>query len=830
MTLIRPPSELPPALLFLDTVCPGVPVLADNTHFDLKDAVPDVVLRSLDNVTWPLAVLEGAVGPRASIDSTYLNVGRPAFEHNVHKNCESTTYVSLPYHITSLFAEVVKVSGLQKQDGSLHVGAHVNPLMHDPFRLVHLNPGCMSSMISLGTLRSLHHPDRNPFNKMTTSINRLLRMGGIADSQDSSQCHFVPLADKAPLLKLKKEEVFSVLELDQNSYFSRLKAKHVARLLVSVNVNVVNVFELDEHHNFAGTATVNSTTPIFPQLVPESENNETESLVPAYKKVVEKPLLRLQFLLGLVATSMYTLSPEPMAIFGLNNGSLVMLNLSNLTYRVFDDLGHDHAKLSYLDAVTSLTVIHHPQHEMLIVAGYANGEVYIIDPSAAPPPQPYKKTVVGEDRFSTYFKKFDLSSFGRKETGGSYIVGHFKLSHKPITAISSTIPYNPTCHFPQNPLILALASEDGLVRFIDLIATYGENFGDLNQFYNQLIITDIISSYFQDGVRSIEFSPDLRFFCLSGKGDMIEIYKMSYYNVNGLLSRNNNPQPRTGRSRSGTVNSNNLTGLQPLLSFLSPTSITPSTSLDLPREEHSNGHHTHHPPIIKDITIVSRLKGHTNTVDRVSFVKKETGLGSYNLISCGSDGKVIIWEFDSKALPRVNKSHIIKSSHKQSVGTESQQFALPQPINGRAKPGLLGKGAHQRTRSLNQLDENPLSASFSALGINTLLSPSPQPLHTLGNYDEEQMKIVFSFYRSLYEVRLRKYYPKQQAKDIRHRYATIIHGVVNDKELPSIQVPLLTLDFSMLVKDGKIYGFHCTDTDFWVFGRNGDIFRYRIKG
>lgn len=824
MTLIQAPEELPPASVFLDTVCPGVEFLDDNIHFELKLALPGEALKEIDSVSWPL--LLSSVAATATIDSTYLNVGRPAFEHDVNKNCESTTYVSLPFHITNLFNQVVSVASPQKQDGSLHVGANVNPLMHDPFRLVYLSPGCMSSMITLNNSSRHHLPTyeaRNPFNKMTSSINRFLRMGGTSESSDNLKTYFVPLVESPDTLPFKQGKAaskpFSVLELDQTSYHSRLRSRDTSKLLVSLNVSVLNVFAIDENHNYAGISTVSSTKPVFPRNATQGESQELEKEVEPFKKVIEKPLLRLKLQPGLIATCIFTLSPEPIVLVGLNNGDIAMINLANLCIRYFDDLGRLQ-NFANLDAVTSLTVISHPQYEMLIVAGYSSGEVIIIDPAAPASVQPYKKSAAGKDTFITYFKKFDLSTFNKKESEESYIIGHFKLSHKPITSIASTIAHQGTIHFPYNPMIVAFASEDGLVRFVDLISTYDKNYGDPSQFYNQLIITDVVSSYFQDGVRSIEFSPDYRFFCLCGKGDLIEIYKMSYYKVDKLLVKNSSSQPRGGRSRSGTVNSSNLTSLHPVSSFFSPSNITPSTSLDLPRDEHTG---VHYPPIVKDIMIVSRLKGHTNTVDRVKFIKNDASGGSYNLISCGSDGKVIVWEFDSKALPRVNKSHI-NTSHRPSLSGE----ANPQ-LNGKSKPNIIS-GKHNRTRSQIHQEDIPLSNSFSQLGISTLLSPSPQPLNSGDVHDEEQLKIVFSLYRSLSEVRLRKYYAGQQHnKEFRKRYSSIIHGIVNDKELPSIQIPLLTLDFSCLVKDGRIYGFHFADTHFWVFGRNGDILRYKIR-
>lgn len=873
MTLTRiEPSQLPPLSVFLETVCPGTLFLDENIHFSLADSFRHDKLAELDDLAWPLTdATSTSLAVRAQIDQTYLNVARPPFEHDVRRNIESTTYVSLPFHILDVFAQVCSNIDTSKHLGGLHMGANVNPLMQDPFKLVHLNPGCFSSMIALKNLSRQHSPlapdARTPFTKMTTSINKLLRMGG-SDSSDSSLSFFSSLVDAVPdsvsslhishplanfagqLRKSSKAHslFYKLLDYDEKTYLQQLKLPTTAKLLVSANVNILNVFALDENYEYANTSESMSTKAFFPLSDPladpsAQQNHPTTTVCKPYKKVTEKPVLRLQFRSHVIVTSMLTLLHEPLVVLGLNTGEIVWINLVDLTFRHFDDLGLSgtagpDAYVASVNAVTSLSAIWNPNYPLLLVAGFANGEVIIIDPAGAPSFKlgNYTKNVVGRDSFVTYFKKFDLSLLHAKEPQAKddespqYIVGHFKLSHKAITSIASTMAYELSSHNQHNPQILAVASEDGLVRFIDFIGTHGKNYGDTSNFYNQLIVCDIVSNYFQDGIRSIEFSPDLRFFCVAGKGDLIEIFKFTYYNINGLLLKNNDLGHRGGRSRSGTVNSATSGNYNTPSLFLSPTSTTPTASLDIPRDEH---HDTQYPAAIKDITIVSRLKGHTNTVERVSFLRNDDAVSfsiensssrAYKLVSCGGDGKVIFWDFDSKALPRVKKSHI--TTKKKVVVPEPSQIPLPAPHRG--KPGLVPTitKSHHRNRSMShQTEEMMLTTSFSTSGINKLLSQSPQPLQHLENA-EEHLKIVFLLYRSLYEVRLKKHYA--QVKDLKKRPSCITHAVVNDKTLPSIEIPLLSVDFSCFVRDGKLQGFHVNPRNFWVFGQNGDIFRYTL--
>ena len=853
-------SKSTPLAVFLSSVCPGLPFLDDNTHFRLVDSLSPSKLRLIENFNWPLTGLNGPTTVQAHLDPTYLNVSRPPFQDDVHKNIESTTYVPLPLHYTSLFAKLVSDGTDHKQDGAKHIGANVNPLLHDPFRLVHLNPGCLSSVITLDRLSGPHEhkPDfRNPFNKMTSSLNKLLRMGGSESSQNTwwqsilsetdTEAHFshsknIKLSGHEPLV------ISSILDFDKKSYLAHVSALRVTKLLISVNVNVLNVFALSDEQGYACTSTIQSSGQIYPQqtsAVPTSAHSSSgssslvQSISTPYTKVIERPILRIQLSAHIIVTSIGTISSDLLVVLGMSNGNIFMLNLKDLTYRHFDDFGNalQPTILSSANAVTSLCAVSHPTHGLLLVAGYATGEVTIIDPTEPPKSLDghYVKTVRGSDRFVTYFKTFDLSGWSEKltddDTSAAYLVGHFKISHKPITSIASTIPNQGLVNNSHKPMILAFASEDGLIRFVDLIATFGKNYGTPGNSYSMPIVTDIVSNYFQDGVRDIDFSPDNKFFVSCGKGDLVEIFKMSYYNVNALLHKDSaNLAHQGGRSRSGTIASSNSSNFQLLASFLAHGST--STSFDLPRAATPENYFA---PTIKDIAIVSRLKGHSNIVLKVSFVddtqlfspRNGSVSGTYNLITSGNDGKVNFWEFNNKSLPRLKKSHFTTNAKRPSLLAESSLTPQLQSLSSRGKSISGATKMHKASRSFNFSDDSPFQASFSKLGINNLLAPHSQTAAPREN-TEEQLQIVFSLYRSLYEMRLKKHYAKQK-KDLRTKYPCVIHGVVNDKDLPSMHVPIMTMELSGLVRNGQISGYHCDSHNFLVFGKSGDIFRYKIS-
>lgn len=803
-------AQYPPATLFLNSVCPGISQLEENTHFSLENDLPNNPFRAVD---WPLAL--GNTPKYAELDRKYLNIARPLL--SLTAGTESTTYVSLPYHITNLFRKIV-ANKEGKADGSMHVGANVNPLVQDPFKLVHLNPGCLTAIIDVDDSVATNTDLRSPLVKVTSSFNRLLKFTGQAPANG-----WKPVASGG---------VFDVLNYNLEVYSGQVKA---ARLLVSTNVNVLNVVAIGPEGAYSHTKTVTSDVPPVPvaEISPEANSAQT-----SYTRIYEQPVLRLQFRQGVIATSMHVFSHTsgPMVALGLDSGDILMVDLTNATYLLLEmGCGSESTAALFTNgAVTALETMGHPAYGYVLVAGFANGEVAFLDPSGATAERGdgyrYAKRVVGADNFATYFKKCDLSSSGTREgnlnlhNAPSYLVGHFKVSHKAVTAICSTLQ---AADIPElrsgAPMIVAVASDDGLVRLLDLVFSADCAYGSPESLANNPFVSDILSNYFHDGITDVQFLSDHRFLCVAGKGDLIEVFRMAYYNINGLFRHshsNVNLAATPRRSRSGTVNSTSSATISNNL-FLSPSSTIERTEEpESPR-----------PPIIKDIKIVTRFKGHTNTVKNVRFVQQDfaDSVPVYKLVSCGFDGKVLGWDFDYKALPRVKEArkrrHLVARSPAPVPGPGALPGASPAVQSRKQAPGSVpikpSQSFHQRNKSA-QANED-INGVLLGGGISSMNRILKEPSSTEGTGSSATL------YRSLYDLRLKKHYSRLLGDVTKpKKHSGIIHPIVNDKLVPLVDIPSLTLDLSCFVKDCKLDGFFLARSNFWVFAKSGDIFRYSV--
>ncbi|KAI5950731.1 creC [Candida jiufengensis] len=719
--------------IYLNSVCPGYSELNDNTYYKLQN-IPQYI----KEISWPIS--NGKTIKKLHLDHNYLNIARPPMGP-----FESTTYVSLPRHVVHNFNDIIK-SIEKAQEGNMHIGANVNPLTQDPFRNPNLNPGSITTIIDINQRK---FQSKNPFNKLSNNLNKLFL---------KNDENYLNLQDESKILDYNAEG---------------LNASD--KLLISSNVNVLNIFGLSE-------------TSKFEQTIEKKTENFT--------KIIEKPLLRIKFDESSIITSLiaFTLHEEPIIVLGFHSGIITIIKPKTLKLRNFTFNSNILEESLEIIGVSSLHVINHNIYDYLIVVGFSNGEVAIINPEGKD--LNYEKSISGKDEYVTFFKKFDLSPFAT--VCDDQVIGHFKISHKPITSIASTMFIEKSNQNSDlQPLIIAFASADGFVKFIDLMFTL--NLNDYNN--NNSIVTDIVSNYFNSGINDLKFSPDYKFFSIVGKGDLIEVFKMTYYNANGLLKR------QQGRSRSGTINSIN--------SF--------------------ENQEIKYPPIIKSIQIVCRFKGHTNMVKSIQFLKDNDDSSSmYRLISCGNDGKIFVWEFDYKSIPKVKKPPQSSNHHQHHHQHHSKPRESRRSIHEKKNsipiithspsPLPQTRSMHRRNKSEDPIFKNPsLTNLLNTKNINltTVLQDDENKQRATPNAN--QIDLVISLYKQLLDIRNKKDPQKKYSQ-----YGTIISPIINDKYVPSIAIPLVTIDLSTLIPDGKIDNFALDKYSFWCFCKNGDIFKYNI--
>lgn len=752
--LIISDSKLPPIQPFLSSVYPSKSSLPDNIHFEIENlnqqdsnhensSSKSSLLNPFKKFNWPFA-------PNyfAQLQPYYLNIARPPLTDQ-----ESTTYVSIPYHINYLFSRITHV---QKNLDNIQIGANVNPLNHDPMK--NTASGCLTRIIDIESSLFKNIDFKNPIND------------------------------------------FDILHC-QDYEFNLNNSK---KLIITANINTLNILGLDNKSQYLNSNKIQNSDSIYP-FIENDNDNELEN------KIIEKPMLRIQFHKNV--TSLFALFP--LIFIGFDNGELLLINAINLTYKSI--------KINDLNScITCLEPFYHPNYDYLLCCGLANGEVLILNPTSNEPHShqlSYSKKVVGQDSKITVFKKFDLSVFSQNQDD-ELIVGHFKLSHKPITSISSTLPFNNKTkesfqseHL--NPMIIAVSLQDGFVKIIDLMFTYYKNYA-LNDIQNNSIITDIISNYFNDGVNCIQFSPDFKFLVVAGSGDLIEIFKMSYYNVNGLLKKKDDSLPQPNILNQSLINQSNLRGRR-------------SRSGTINSISSHRGSQRYLPPLIKDIKIVGRFKGHRNSVYHIEFIPG----CFYKLISCGFDGKVIIWEFDYRALPKVkvNKPTIQKEQERRRRRSMNRKqhtiFSVhrsPSPISKIASIPTNAGVFLQASRSYHDdgLNNYLSPGNVGGTNMNTIFG-APNVPETNSEISDSQNEIAISIYKSLFDSRVKKHYKNCSSKE-----NLLIHPIIDDKLVPAIEIPLLSLDLGCYIKDGKIDGFHLDDNYFWCFGKSGDIFRYEI--
>lgn len=927
-------SLLPSANPFLNSVCPGHAFLDENLQFSIKDLVSAL---NEFTVHWPLT--DPSSSKRATIDDTYLNIARPPLSRDTN---ESTTYVANPFHVTHLFDAIVDARH-KHNIGDFHIGANINSLAPDPFKEILHNQGCISQVLDLKCVPDRHNQDtatatdhsKHHHNRNFSGNWPKFKILGNSRSHTDSCGNFRSIFDDyfAP-------QIDSIIDFDKDFYNRGLKA--AAKLVVSVHVNVLNIFAVSENSEYLHTTvalTQKSSLPYMDlKISPDPKLHDFFG-----KRVVELPILRIRWNRHLVATSLQTTScrgADPIVVLGFDSGLIAVINLLSLHLEIFTDFevppDADDARLSHTyphhplipNFVSSIATCEYHDYDLLIVAGFSNGEVAILDPFFRPRPHHdhyfsgllhqslfshhsseskkhayltlprYTKSVVATDASAAYFKKFDLSSLPARDGNAlqhvnsknhqypAHLVGHFKISHKAISAIATTIHHHRLLASEGGTSlaapVIALGSDDGLVRIIDLNHTYNMDYGvptatptPLSAAQPKSLITDIISNYFSDRITCLDFSHDNKYLCVAGSGDMIEVFRVSYSSIVHGLHRGPN-HPGGKRSRSGTLNSYvsephttyskpfSDSVLSPMKSdsvdYLQSDSAAPSKLSASVRISRTVGPGSGAVPYVKDIRIVTRLKGHLNVVSSVLFLgncandqaaNTATANLVYRLVSSGRDGKILVWEFDVKTLPRAKKP-LLKpkpsigaggggnddglASRFKATSLETQRRA--RPLVGNFGPGRVG-ASPSRSRSLVSADHaspfmsnaNPNSPVTNILEILQQRSPASVREQPQDGCDELSTEYMAALYREAHAQRLRRHYNSAAAQQLTSskRIYTIYHPVVDDKLVPCTLIPLQEINLARFVTKNPISGVYIDARSMWCFSKTGDIYKFTCK-
>lgn len=803
---------------YLNSICPNVPLLDENSRMEIPD---DLYSRLHSTVFYNQFQVQ--------LSKSYLNISRPPLKAtNVLK--ESTTYVSLPLHVMYKLKELMKLKA-RFDEGNMQIGANVNPFVTDPFKFVELNPGCLSIIMNLddgaatvlGSLQDSSSTSLTNGNikRLTTNFSKFLRMDWTSLTANKST-NFHPLNANSVPFPVIIDKIVKIHDSPQSIH---------GKLLVATHVNVLSIMPLTSL-----------------QGAPGKLNNEE--------------IIRIKFKKLITSVS----SKGSWAILGFRTGEIVIIDVINLEYLTYD------TKLSL--AITCIK----PMFNHIWI-GSACGHVMIINPLGTIHTEDHtisSKPIV--DQFVTYMKPFNLSPFQTQQPsiggskaaprnqdlirGNEFLVGHFKITQKPITTMactkgvdykatgaseSTSVLHQPFVQAHQQPLIVAIGSADGFVRFFDLAS--------------EKFLTDIISNYLNDGILHVEFSPDNRFISVVGKGDLIEVFKLVYYNVALLLGK------QFGKDGHQSVHLA-ATPLNTSSSFILSSSMNTtktrsrSGTLGSMGSTENNIHEgieddrfQECPPVIKEIEIVTRVKGHTNTVSKTYWELTKLIPQTYRLISCGQDGRVQFWDFDYKSINKLKKKfeRLPKHHHhnhhkgtqastmvthtnstKSHTSTTNSQFLqshlqVPSGTNGSLFDSRLKQlvKSHQRRFSHGE-DLNLLSLASSSSLNNVGIQPETK--------NDNNMEMIIGFYRSLFEMRNRKAltgtasttvndHQPNGAKKVAH---SIIHPIVFDKFVPSINNAICSLDLSLLIGDAKIDNCYVDDEKIYCMCKNGDIFHFTL--
>ena len=373
----------------------------------------------------------------------------------------------------------------------LPMGSMLNPLIADPFKPVHLTPGCLTAIVDYTIVdqwQRRREADRTKNNTSGDSIKPNSSTGsGLGEkllsnfkSSRPAGKRFMDHTLKAPRSNLSRSSSSFIERVSSVDGFSK-KLANATKLLIGCHGRAINMVILDENP----------------------------------KKIsVDPPALKIILgysCMSCIDTFPYTSSNGEKnldVLIGFTSGDLLWLNPIRQRYTRWNKNG----RLKSCPVVS----VEWSKCGSFAIAGFADGDMMIFDRDLEDDENYGKKEKVPicKARYMRTYRSLKLSKNTGADPSGenglresSYNpIAHYKFSKKAIVDIT-THPYYHN--------IVAMACDDGYLRIFDLLKEQ---------------LTDIQESYYS-GFLSVSFSDDGKYLFAGGEDDLASIYEFQGVNL-----------------------------------------------------------------------------------------------------------------------------------------------------------------------------------------------------------------------------------------------------------------------------------------------------------
>lgn len=372
----------------------------------------------------------------------------------------------------------------------LPMGCMVNPLIADPFKPVHLTPGCLTAIVDYTIVdqwqrrreadRSTSVPGNSIHRNSSVSTGLGEKLFANFKSSRPTGRKFMDHTLKPPRTNLARSGSSFLERVSSVDGFSK-KLANATKLLIGCHGRAINMVILDDNPK---------------------------------KIAVDPPALKVILgysCMSCIDTFPYTTSNGEKnldVLIGFTSGDLLWLNPIRQRYTRWNKNG----RLKSCPVVS----VEWSKCGSFAIAGFADGDMMIFDRDLEDDGNygHKEKVPVSKARYMRTYRSLRLSKnasadlSGESETKESRHnpIAHYKFSKKAIVDIT-THPYYHN--------IVAMACDDGYLRIFDLLKEQ---------------LTDIQESYYS-GFLSVSFSDDGKYLFAGGEDDLASIYEFQGVNL-----------------------------------------------------------------------------------------------------------------------------------------------------------------------------------------------------------------------------------------------------------------------------------------------------------